>query len=466
MPSHINGLGAGINAGQLYIQRRRIDNVKDLANLSPEDVSLMNRADGVVANLPRDGFIQVPELKEPNFNAMLLPPEAAHLPNAWDALSWNGKQAPDLNPTPGLSTLVNIGAGAAAPALDRDEPIAISSLPAQFQVLAQRVQLKLNGDSNASTISPNEALNFSTTSFMNGLLPEEKAIVPQMIQAVFDAHNKLHPYATGEIVDVPTLGSALTRLNDAGAAGVVNLKSDTQLTETHRAGYQNLTLARQYSAEVTVPAGSQGLLINTSTGAETKLAAGTTNLGALQPGDYLFEVWKNNVRTDESEFHMPSIPMSESVDLTKDISATLTAGGATLQKSFKSANPAVGVTNEVVYDFTAGGATPVPAGLDLSRTQPQRSALSPGLYKGVISAQQYNGYSRYGSTWTPVTINYALEVRPDGVVNLDLNGSKTMMNPAGGTQYTGAATLNGTTLTLASPYNGAAVAIQPSDRKS
>jgi hypothetical protein len=457
MPAHVRGLGPGLNPNQLYIQKRRIDNAASLANLSPEDQALMNRADGVVANLPKDGFIQVPELKDPNFNAMLLPVEAAHLPGAWSVLDWNGKMAPDAQAVTPLSGQVTIATGAQPAPLDRDEPIAISLLPQQFQTLAQRVQLKLNGDNNATTISPNEAKNFATTTYMRGLLPEEAQLVPAFIQAVFEAHNKLHAYQSPDTVDVPKLGSATQRLNDAGAQAIVNLKSDTSLNEVHKRGFQSLTLGRGYSAEVTVPAGATGLLINSDTGIETKLPAGTSNLGSLQPGDYLLELWQNNARTDESEFHMPQMSMYESVDLTKNISAKMTAAGAQLNKSFQSTNPAF----EVDYDYTTGPGIPVPQGVDLTQTQPLQSSLMPGIYKGTANVQIYQQWNR---AYTTVPTPYELEIRPDGVVNLTTNGTKQMLSPQNGSFAGANGQLQGANLTVSSNGGGGSVTIQPSDR--
>ncbi|MFL5319226.1 MAG: hypothetical protein ACJ790_06180 [Myxococcaceae bacterium] len=438
-PNHINGLGSGIDTSKLYVQKRRMDNLIDLAKLSPEDVALLNRADGIIASLPKDGFIETRELTDSRFKNLLLPQEKTHLPSTWDALSWDGKTAPATPSVPAwLGQSVHITTGAATGGLRPSESMAISELPANLQTVAMRIQNVRNGDHKADTISYNDAKHFAATKAqVAGLLPEEASLVPALLEAIAALNVKKHPYLRGEKVEVPALGRQSARLNDATLQGSISVVTDTELTETRSTTTApSLKLTRSWNVEAKVPAGMTGLLINPQTGEERRVPAGTQNLpGGLAPGDWLFEIWNSTgKRVEASELHMPNMAVKpEEMDLSAHLSASFKSDGKTLYRNLASSNVPTGAASAATFTY---GTTQQaqPAGLDLSSLLAARTPATPGIYQSDVTLK--GGFSRDGQLLSE-SVNAKVQIFSDGSVFVDIaNLASGLMRPNGNGGYT------------------------------
>lgn len=392
---HVSNIGRGIDPSKLYVTRRQIGNLTELGKLSAADAALLQRADGIIAAKPKDGFIDASELLSSRFTRLLLPEEKARLGAVWKSLGWDAAEVSPVSAPPAIDyKVVN-----APPLLDRNESLPIASLPSSLQGLARRIQLVRNADQKATTISPAEAVAFSKNAAeVSGLLPAEAAQLPELLKSVYTLHNQLRPYAPAERLNVTALGRVDVPLN-SGAAVELRLVSQTTLRETRSPGGAKLTLSREYVNRVSIPAGANGLIINAKTGEEMRLGEGAQRFN-LRPGhDYLFEVWKDGQRIQSSELRMPVVA-NASLDLSRYSKAQLTAVGLPLHRHFEQAD---GKSATWIYSTAATPTTTPPT--DLAKYEPQQAGLAPGVYAVPLNGK-----------------NVSVEVRPGYVSLRDADG--------------------------------------------
>lgn len=304
-----------VDAAKHYFTGRRIDMLDNVGALIGTPGYVARRADGIIANLPANGRIEAAELarmEKPEIFATLFPEEQMELPNLWTLL-----EAPfpavTINALPLDVTITDKRVEPSGLVLPPS--LLISSLPAEYQTLAKRVQLVFNADANASTIQIAD---------IDKVLVMPQAFTPFEVEQLKAIRLIFIERATSNceaVVMVPEPGhnASTTTLG----AMSLDLTTDVAIKERRTAwqGGLNVTmnLETDVAAKLTSPAGSKVLGIDLGTSNEMVIEDGqiVTRLFAA----HVVERWVNGVRQEAYYLALPPItpghaqyPMSQFVD--------------------------------------------------------------------------------------------------------------------------------------------------------
>lgn len=306
-----------VDAAKHYLTGRRIDTLQQVGALQGTAESVAHRADGIIANLPANGRIEAAELarmEKPEIFATLFPEEQMELPTLWKLL-----EAPfpavTIAPLPLDVTITD----------KRVEPsglvvppsLLISSLPAEYQTVAKRVQLVFNADANAATIqiADIDKVLVMPQAFTPGEVEQLKAIRLIFIErATSNCEAKA-------IVPEPGHKSATTTLG----AMSLELTTDIAIKESRNVwpgGFLvSMNLETDIAAKIASPAGSKIIGIELGDGDERVIEDG--QLATRDVTATLVERYVNGVRQEAYFLALPPIvpghaqyPMNQYVDYT------------------------------------------------------------------------------------------------------------------------------------------------------
>ncbi len=309
------GLTTGPDPLKQYLAKRAIDSMPD-ALLT----SVAKRADRLVANAPADGFVDMAELRNPKLMTLLRPPERTAVQQLTDLMEWAGVVVPAVA-LPTLAPLEGrVTQDMASVPVDRAAPIPVAELDSWQQAVAERLELLADDDGNGATLSLADLDQVLTHPDRDSLTTEELQSVESLRLSVKRLQGKRHP-TSAPVLEVPALGTVTTELLPRGGLTSLKVLTTTTLTETqvslgrssHAVPKDGLVLTRESRFEFNAPADVQTHLINRQTGEVTKLH--TWGAPSMQPGDYFMESWRGGQRVEQHEITVPSLPASETKDL-------------------------------------------------------------------------------------------------------------------------------------------------------
>jgi hypothetical protein len=337
-----------VDASKHYLTGRRIDTLETVGALAGTDDGVAHRADGIIANLPANGRIEAAELarmEKPEIFATLFPDEQMALPKLWSLL-----EAPfpavTVNALPLDTTITD--ARVEPSMLVLPPSLLISSLPADYQMLAKRVQLVFNADGSASTIqiADIDAVLVMPQAFTPAEVEQLKAIRLMFIErATSNCEAKV-------IVPEPGHKSSTTTLG----AMSLDLTTDIAIKERRTAWNGGLdvqmNLETDVAATLTSPMGSKVVGLVLGDGPELIIEDGqiATRAGTAN----LVERYVNGARQEAYYLALPPIvpghanyPMPQYVDY-----KLVTANNTQLVK-YPVAHPTPNTTTTII-DFEYG----------------------------------------------------------------------------------------------------------------
>jgi hypothetical protein len=337
-----------VDPTKYYMIQRKIANLSAVGALDMTGTGLAARIDGIIANMPADGEMNLAELvrmEDPAIFNSLFPAEQAELPNLWKLV-----QAPDANDVL-VGNRDNFGvvdsstqpAAAVPPA-----SLAIASLSTELQAPATRLENLYNSDGDVNTVT----LADLTQGIANpaAFTPAEETAFPN-IQAVFRTDAVAVSSTT---LDVSPGPGSFTKTGTIGPitfhlAGTTKFDEErdvyTSLTTT-------LTATQTLSATADTPSGAQVFALNQDTGAEAVFPAGT--VPSLAAGVYVFEVWQAGLRTYSSNAELPLMTAQNQINLNDKLDYTLVSGLTPLVRNLSAAtaNTGGGYSVHYTYDTT------------------------------------------------------------------------------------------------------------------
>ncbi len=323
---------AYVDPNKSYMIQRNIANLNTVGALDSVEAPLAKRIDGIIANMPADGNLNLAELvrmENPTINASLFPQEKAALPKLWKLV-----EAPDSNdtlygPKDNFGTVDDsLPPSAAVPPAS----LLISSLPADQQDPATRLQNLYNSDGNTATVTladlaqgianPGAFTPTEETAFAN-----TQAVFRTQAVASAQAQIDLSPGPGTSTLDA-TLGPA-----------TFHFSGTTTLNETRYVYYSTLSATlvatQSLTSTVSLPANTQLLVLNQDTGTENVIPAGAVT--GLTKGTYVFEAWTNGSRAFATNADLPVTSSTQQIQLGDKLDYTFLSGLTPLVRNLNSA---------------------------------------------------------------------------------------------------------------------------------
>jgi hypothetical protein len=308
-----------VDPNKYYMIQRKIANLTAVGALDMTETTLAGRVDGIIANMPADGAMNLAELvrmEDPAIFDSLFSDEKAALPKLWKLV-----EAPDANDSL-IGNRDNFGvvdtslqpAAAVPPA-----SLAISSLTADQQTAATRLENVYNSDGDATTVT---LADLAQGVGNPGAFTQTEETTFAAIQAVFRAQAVAQSTSTLDVSPGPG-----TSAKD-GVVGPVSFHL-TETTQFNEERYQRSTSAMQITftatqsavATATPPTGAQVFLLSQDTGTETVFGAGA--VPSLPAGVYVFEVWQAGQRSYSSNAQLPLMTSMQQISLIDKLDYTL-----------------------------------------------------------------------------------------------------------------------------------------------
>lgn len=385
-----------VSQNRTYVDGRVTENLHEVGAITEDARDLFQRTDGVLANNPVDGRVQIDEMlhmETANQQAALFPDEQQLLPQLWRFMEWRPGDAagslPNLPAPLAINEQLTLPTG-----IDFGAQFPIANLPQPLQRAAQRVQLVANGDANATTISINDIADVEQN-------PARFTArdLQQLGQARTAIENALRAQAQpnlSAVVQVPALGVQNFTIPNTGSA-TIGVEVKTELTETRQQRFvsayrqhevrSSMQLSRQAGLSVELPADHKAIFINVQTASEVLVDAGKSN-PHLPAGDYRMEVWHDGNRVDNIDVTIPSVPTSERIDMSAFVGWELQdTNGQSLDRSVLSfSNNHRSNSASASFGFNV----PQPPNVDVARANAltlPTIPLTPGTYE--VDMQQY-----------------------------------------------------------------------------
>jgi hypothetical protein len=295
-------------------------------------------------------------MEKPAIFATLFPDEQMALPGLWKLLE---APFPVVNVN-GLASDLTITDKRVEPSgLVMPASLAISSLPAEYQMLAKRVQLVFNADGNATTIEIAD---------IDGVLVMPQAFTPGEVEQLKAIRLIFVERATSNceakaVVPAPGHTSATTTFGTMS----LELTRDVAIRERR---YMNgnswnaqLTLESDAGAKLTTPAPGKIVAVELGTGAEYLIEDGA--IGSPQSTSLIIERYDNGARQEAHNLALPPIDTRHNTQgMQAFVDYTLELANNTALIKYPVATPA-GTTTIVDFEY---GVTAMPNPLvDLNR---------------------------------------------------------------------------------------------------
>lgn len=308
------------NPSASYLSGRNIENLRRLGALQGVLNQLAGRVDGALGTLEPDGRVTIDELlaiEQPNLIDKLFPAERNALPDLWRLLETSGA-APATVSVPEIDRILATDVSEVATTPLEPKTILITSLRAELQRVAARLEALFNSDNDVKTVSKADIVAglASPGSFQPWELDQLKTIEPIFLDR---AGTKLvakvkvpeaTPVPTWDLPVVIKWGVASLNL----AKGVEYVEKRTKDTETG-----DLTVSIEghviQKVMVTLPTPNQILMLEDGSDTETFVPSGVLEGTA---GTKTVEVWANGVRLGSYRANLPAIKqVDEAIDLTR-----------------------------------------------------------------------------------------------------------------------------------------------------
>jgi hypothetical protein len=339
-----------VDPSKSYMLTRGIETLRKVGAFDMVQDRLVQRIDGIIANMPADRKLHLAELvrmESPAIQDSLFPDEVAALPSYWKMM-----EAPATNDfvtgpdaTFGVVDAATPPGPAVVPA-----KLAITSLAAELQTAASRLQNKYNADGDASTVQYEDLSNAIANPAP--FTPEEISAF-QRTQVVF--REQAVATAAAELVVSPTPGPYAKAITVGPLK--LDVAGDTRIDEarTHSGSQLKTTLVATQTqvTTATLPTDTMLLMISKDSLAETAYATGVVQVGS---GQHVFELWKNGQRTFHTNVHTPALTRRQTLDLGNHLDYTLVAGLTPLVRNVVSGTAVSGWVTK--FDFTKTAVAP------------------------------------------------------------------------------------------------------------
>ncbi|MEW5739231.1 MAG: hypothetical protein AB1938_09920 [Myxococcota bacterium] len=319
---------------------RNLKNLEDVGALTGLKQAVAERIDGIIANQPKDGVLDVFEMERqetPPFLDTLFNTRARPEQRAFRSI-WPLLEIPDVARAPKtrLPHLLVKATTVSAPGLDAAKAFALSQLSPGVRLAAERVQLVINADANPATISLQD---------VEQAIASPRRFTPQDVAQFHELRRELAslyaPARNSASVEVPAPGTQRIALPSSGQVRF-DVKVTTSYEEVRRRDHQGNTFTRSFKGtrssqlEVQVPPGHQAILFNADEGKELPgvLSGGKHEL-ALAAGNYRVELWTGGRRVESSEVYVPKL-VNEEVELAPQVGFTFIAGGQPLVRNCRT----------------------------------------------------------------------------------------------------------------------------------
>ncbi|AKU99203.1 hypothetical protein AKJ09_05867 [Labilithrix luteola] len=304
-----------VDPTKTYWGARSLTILSNIGALTPEEVTLAKRADGITANAPPNGRLGIDELVElEKRSGTLFPSERAMLPKLWSLLEM--APATVLGATASLTEMARQNSYSVT-----KTQLPISKLTGDAKTVAQRIELSANSDGDPDTIAGIDVFNANSDS--GSYLPGEIARFREIMIAI--AAGAAPIPADAQKITVGVAPDAKTVLLDTPEVSF--WQQDGLTPPTSLRLDQQATLRYEPVVHVKVKDGATKLvLINTESGSDWQAESGEyTNAG----GAYV-EVWKNGSRI------VVAMPKVASTKLDIPYGHAIQLSSSTLTQSFVS----------------------------------------------------------------------------------------------------------------------------------
>jgi hypothetical protein len=397
-----------------YLTMRRMQPLEQIEALKDVMGSVAHRADGIIANLPANGYIDAAELVRMESSQIfptLFPEEQQALPKLWSLL-----EAPDPNaqtvgvPAPDLTVTEQVTQPSG---LTYPTSLAISTLPSDQQTVAKRVQLVFNGDNNAQTIqiADIDKVLADPQAFTPSEVTQLQAIKLLFIErATSSEEAKAKVPKPGHTAKTTTFGQMSLELTSD-----VVLHEQRTLYNGNTNWNVNLTLEQTLNATLHAPANSKVLLLQVDGSGDTVYDAPDVVFGPDQSGTVVVERFEMGVRKEAHALKLPDFkPGMLTTDLAGVIDFTLETGGTKLEKNaYNLSQSGSWQYLDSRYETTLNP-NPAIAQSTIDQFKTVKSPLATGRYE--IQTQ-------YGLL--------ALDLYPEGVVIAHMNAATARLRPTG-----------------------------------
>lgn len=322
-----------VDPNKSYILSRQIATLQQVGAFDVVQDRLALRIDGIIANMPSDKRLHLAELVRMETSAIhdsLFPEEVAALPTYWKMME--APTTSDFVVGPDTTFGVVDSATPPGPAVVPAN-LAITSLAAELQSAATRLQNKHDADGNPSTVQYLDLVNGIA---MPGPFTPAEVQAFTTIQAVF--RDKAIATSASEIVVSPAPGT-YTKDMMVGPIGL-HIEGNTTFTEERtNNGSQLLTKLDATQTQITTVAlppnmNAKLVMIDKERIGESTHPAG---LISIPGGQYVFELWVAGQRTFHTNVHASDLTRTQTIDLSDKLDYTLVAGLTPLVRNISSA---------------------------------------------------------------------------------------------------------------------------------
>lgn len=333
---------SSVDDSKTYVDGRDIANLGAVGAIDQRERDVLDRVDTVLMHQPANGKPEIDEMvaaETAPLAAAFFPEERSMLAKAWRVLEW--REVDPALPAPMFGSLadeVKDTSTLAAP-LNYEMQLPLTALEPEDQQAARRLQLVLNGDQDAKTISLVD-LRLAIADYR--FTPADQQNFARM-QVFIERLVRSQPPVMRAVVEVPPLGRQTVRLPGASSVAF-SLESLTTMREDRRYGSvggcnpraaENLTvevrLDRERALLADVPLGCQAIVINLASGAERLVGSGRTEID-LPAGTYRVELWRDGGAIEHANVEIPAFHRQDSLVTSGLADHAIESGGAPLAR--------------------------------------------------------------------------------------------------------------------------------------
>jgi hypothetical protein len=306
-----------VDATKRYLTGRSLASLRTVGALTGVMDTITARADGIIANLPANGRLEAAELvrmEDPSIFATLFADEKAALPRVW----------PHLLAPANVAIKVASPAGELTATATRTEPsgltqpalLQISTLPADLQTVAKRVELVHNADNATATIHVSD---------IESVIAMPQAFTQDEIQQLREILAVFHARATSA-ADAKAVVPAPGHSESSTAIGGLTLELEADITIREQRGSRKSDgffdwtgrLDLEQRLRATMTGGDSVILLQLGTDAENVLTGASAEVASLAASDYVVERYSAAGKRLES--HLVTMPAFKSGEVKSDIS--------------------------------------------------------------------------------------------------------------------------------------------------
>lgn len=377
-----------VDKTKTYLSVRSIEPLETLGALPGALGSLARRVDGVIGSKPADGRFSITEIlrmEQPSYIRTLFPDERAALPALWALL-----ETTPLDPTPisvaSLPTFSPVDVSTPATMPIKPPKLDIATLPGALQMDARRLEMVVNSDGDASTITEvdlDDPLNDPdpwTADEIDSFKAIKQLFIARAGTTLSYAVQVPAPFSTRSTV--ATFGTATLEVEQSlryvESRGLTIFSGDSGSLDT------SLVAQRTLRANLNVASGQRVVFIDVNS--ETERLVG----GEVQwefSGTVVAELWSGSTRTGSYRVSLPKLAtVDERIDMKNYVDYQLLAAGKPLVKNvtnavYRSGSGYYGYSAAFTFDTGVVPATGTVEATALNRLATPKPSLMPGRYE-------------------------------------------------------------------------------------